>query len=108
MTTPPTDDIEAVLAAWRRAAMLVEESDMRFDDRGLYEDYHGATAALAAVLTQYTTFAQLVASWERHALGPGVRRACALKPGRGALRPTVLESAAYWRRLRQLVATSAG
>ena len=108
MATLHTDDIEAILAAWRRGAVLVEESDMRFADRGLYEDYHGATAALAAILTQYTTFAQLVSSWERHALGPGVRRACALKPGRGALRPAVLENAAYWCRLRQLVATSAG
>jgi hypothetical protein len=108
MVTAHIDDIEAVLVAWRRAATLVEESDMRFVDRGLYEDYYGATAALAAVLTQYTTFAQLLASWERHALGPGVRRACTLKPGRGALRPNVLEGAAYWRRLCQLVAASAG
>jgi len=102
-----TNDIEMVLVAWRRAATLVEESEMRFADRGLYEDYHAATVALAAVLTRYTTFAQLLASWERHALGAAVRRACTLKPGRGALRPNVLEGAAYWRRLRQLVADSA-
>lgn len=108
MATAHVEDIEETLAAWRRAATVVEESDMRFADRGLYEDYHSATAALAAVLTQYTTFAQLVSSWERHALDSGVRRACALKPGRGSLRPTVLEGAAYWRRLRQLVATNAG
>ena len=108
MATKFTDDIEAVLVAWRRAATLVEESDLRFVDRGLYEDYRTATAALAAVLTRYATLAQLLASWERHALGPAVRRACALKPGRGALRPKVLEGAAYWRRLRQLVAENPG
>jgi hypothetical protein len=108
MVTAHIEDIEAVLVAWRHASTLIEESDMRYADRGLYEDYHGATAALAAVLTRYTTFAQLLASWERHALGPGVRRACVLKPGRGALRPHLLEGAAYWRRMRQLVAASAG
>jgi hypothetical protein len=108
MATAYTEDIEAVLVAWRRAATLVEGSDMRFTDRGLYEDYMVATAALAAVLTQYGTFAQLLAGWERHALGPAVRRACLLKPGRGALRPAVLEGMAYWRRLRQLVAATAG
>jgi len=93
-----------VLVGWHRAATVIEASDLRFADRGLYEDYRSATAALAAVLTRYATFAQLIASWKRHALGPAVKRACALRPGRGALRPNVLEGAAYWRRLRQLVA----
>lgn len=108
MATARVEDIEAVLVAWRRAATLVEESDLRFMDRGLYEDYRRAAAGLAAVLTRYATFAQLMASWERQALGPAVRRACTLKPGRGALRPNVLEGVAYWRRLRELVAATAG
>ena len=60
MATAHVEDIEETLVAWRRAATVVEESEMRFADRGLYEDYHSASAALAAVLTQYTTFAQLV------------------------------------------------
>src|SRR5262245_24955297 len=108
MATAFMNDIEPALVAWRRASALIEESDLRFVDRGLYEDYRVATAALAAVLTRYATLAQLLASWERHTLGPAAKRASALKPGRGALRPNVLEGAAYWRRLRQLVAATAG
>jgi len=100
-------EIEQALAQWRKRADFVERGEMRYTDRGLYEDYMAAIAALAAVLIRYESVDALLASWEQHTLRLAMERVRILAPGRGVLRADVLEGAAYWRRFTRLVAERA-
>jgi hypothetical protein len=96
-------ELDDAITHWRRMHVGIEQSDLRYLDRGRYEDYLGAIRVLATVLTRYTTVAALLASWKEQALRSAVARARILAPGRGVLNAEVLEGAAYWHAFRELV-----
>lgn len=96
-------ELDDAITHWRRMYAGVEQSDLRFLDRGRYEDYMAAIKVLAAVLTRYSTVEALLASWKEQALHSAVARARVLAPGRGVLHADVLEGAAYWRAFCTLV-----
>ncbi len=100
-------ELERALTHWRRMGAAIEESDLRYVQRGRYEDYMAAIALLSVVLGGYTTIEALLASWREETLRAAVERARILAPGRGVLNPEVLECAAYWRRFREMVAQAA-
>lgn len=96
-------DLDEAIAHWRRMDAELEQSDLRFLDRGRYEEYLAAIRLLATILSRYPTVAELLASWHERTLRSAVARARILAPGRGVLNAEVLEGAAYWQAFRALV-----
>ncbi len=70
-------------------------------------DYEAAIVAAVAVLQRYRTMDQLVAAYFDDAGDNWVEPLCRLPSGR-VLSYGVVEDAAYWRRLQQLIGEQAG
>ena len=97
--------VERALRAWRRGAMLVQGCS-RAVTRGSYDQ---AMGAIEPTLRRHGSVAELVDAYYG---GDGdfrarVEAACAAAPEGDFLVRALVEDAAYWRRLQELIAQTA-